>query len=163
MPAPPLRVGLGYDTHKLGNGGPLRLGGIDIESNVHAIGHSDADVLLHAMTDALLGAADLGDIGQLFPDTDERNRGRESSEFLEEAIRRVRGAGWEVVNLDSVVLTQRPKIAPYLEEMKNRVGEITNLSPAHIGIKGKTGEGVGAIGHAEAISARCVTLLYRTG
>lgn len=162
MHPPALRVGLGYDTHKLGNGGPLRLGGLDIESDVHAIGHSDADVLLHAMTDALLGAADAGDIGRLFPDTSEENRDRDSAEFLSEAIQRVRQAGWEVVNLDSVVLAQRPKIAPHVEEMRNRVGEITNLSPAHIGIKGKTGEGVGAIGHAEAISARCVVLLYRT-
>ncbi len=162
MHAPLIRIGLGFDTHCLGNGGPLRLGGIDLEAEVHAIGHSDADVLLHAITDAILGAGDCGDIGRLFPDTDEANRGRDSSEFLAEAMRRVRAKGWEVVNFDCVVLAQKPKISPYIEEMRHRVSEITNLSPAQVGIKGKTGEGVGPIGHAEAVAARCVALLHRS-
>ncbi|QEG42836.1 2-C-methyl-D-erythritol 2,4-cyclodiphosphate synthase [Roseimaritima ulvae] len=162
MHAPPIRIGLGFDTHTLGNGGPLRLGGIDIESEIHAIGHSDADVLLHAITDAILGAGDCGDIGRLFPNTDEANRGRDSGEFLAEALRRVRAKGWEVVNLDCVVLAQQPKISPHLDKMRQSISEIANLSPTQVGIKGKTGEGVGPIGHAEAIAARCVVLLYRT-
>lgn len=160
MTAPPLRIGLGDDTHQLGNGGPMRLGGIDIEVDLHLLGHSDADVLLHAITDALLGAADQGDIGRLFPDTDEANRDRDSADFLSEAIRRVRAAGWEVVNLDCVVLAQRPKLVPYLDAIRQRIGEITNLSPTQVGIKGKTGEHVGAVGREEAICARCVALLY---
>ncbi|QDS96304.1 2-C-methyl-D-erythritol 2,4-cyclodiphosphate synthase [Roseimaritima multifibrata] len=163
MNMPPLRIGLGYDTHCLGNGGPLRVGGIDIEGDLHALGHSDADVLLHAITDALLGAADCGDIGQLFPDTDPENRGRDSAEFLAEAIRLVRAAGWEVTNIDCVLLAQRPKIAPYIDEIRQRIGEIANLYPTQIGIKGKTGEGIGPIGHSEAIAARCVALLHRVG
>ncbi len=162
MHAPPIRIGLGFDTHCLGNGGPLRLGGIDLESEVHAIGHSDADVLLHAITDAILGAGDCGDIGRLFPDTDPVNRGRNSSEFLAEALRRVRDAGWEVINMDCVVLAQKPKISPYLDKRRQSISEIANLSPTQIGIKGKTGEGVGPIGHAEAVAARCVVLLYRS-
>ncbi|WP_153559267.1 2-C-methyl-D-erythritol 2,4-cyclodiphosphate synthase [Roseimaritima sediminicola] len=161
MHAPPIRIGLGFDTHRLGNGGPLRLGGIDLPADVHAIGHSDADVLLHAITDAILGAGDAGDIGRLFPDTAEENRGRNSGEFLSEALRRVRAKGWEVVNLDCVVLAQQPKIAPHLDKMRQSISEIANLSPTQVGIKGKTGEGVGPIGHAEAVAARCVVLLYR--
>lgn len=161
MHAPPIRIGLGFDTHRLGNGGPLRVGGIDLKSDVHAIGHSDADVLLHAITDAVLGAADCGDIGRLFPDTDPANRGRNSSEFLHEAMQRVRLAGYELINLDCVVLAQRPKIAPHIEAMRQSIAEIANLSPAQVGIKGKTGESVGPIGHAEAIAARCVVLVHR--
>lgn len=161
MHAPPLRIGLGFDTHCLGNGGPLRIGGMNIPAEFHAIGHSDADVLLHAITDAVLGAADCGDIGRLFPDTDEVNRDRNSAEFLIEALRLVRRKGWEVVNFDCVVLAQRPKIADHIDQMRQTISEIANLSPNQVGIKGKTGEGIGPIGHSEAIAARCVVLLYR--
>ena len=160
-PATLPRIGLGYDTHRLGAGGPLRLGGIDVPSQWHAIGHSDADVLLHAMVDALLGAACLGDIGRLFPDTAEENRGRDSSEFLGEAMRRVRAAGWEVGNLDCVVLAQLPKLAPHIDAMQKRIAEIAQLSPSQIGIKGKTGERVGPVGRHEAIESRVVCLLWR--
>ncbi len=158
---PAIRVGLGYDTHRLGDGGPLRLGGIDIPSQWHAIGHSDADVLLHAIVDSLLGAARLGDIGRLFPDTVAENRGRNSAEFLLAAIDRVREAGWEVINLDCVVLAQLPKLSPHVELICQRIAEITGLSPEQIGLKGKTGEQVGPVGRHEAIEARVVCLLWR--
>lgn len=159
---PDLRVGLGFDTHRLGPGGPLRIGGIDIPAEHSAIGHSDADVLLHAIVDALLGAANLGDIGRLFPDTAAENKGRDSSEFLVEALRQVRAAGWRVVNLDAVILLQQPKLAPHLPAMTQRIAEISGLRPDQIGLKAKTGEQVGPIGQAEALAARVVCLLWRT-
>ncbi len=156
----PIRVGLGFDTHRLGNGGPLRLGGIDVPAEVHAIGHSDADVLLHAITDALLGSIAEPDIGRLFPDTDDRNRKRDSADFLAEAVRRVRHHGMEVGNLDCVILAQQPKLAPHTEAIRARIAEILDIPVAAVGVKSKTGEGIGPIGHAEAIAARVVVLIH---
>ena len=158
---PPLRVGLGYDLHRLGNGGPLLIGGVEIPADVHAIGHSDADVLLHAVTDALLGAVAEQDIGRLFPDDDPQNRGRDSAEFLAEAIRRVRHHGMEIVNLDCVILAERPKMAPHIDAMKEIVSKQLDLTPDRLSIKAKTGEGISPIGHGEAIAARVVVLLYK--
>ncbi|MEM1070210.1 MAG: 2-C-methyl-D-erythritol 2,4-cyclodiphosphate synthase [Planctomycetota bacterium] len=158
---PPLRIGLGYDSHRLGNHGPLRIGGMDIEADVHAIGHSDADVLLHAVTDALLGAVAEPDIGQLFPDNDPENRDRESSDFLHEAVRRIRQHGMEIVNLDCVILAERPKMAPHIQTMRQTVAGLLDLAPEQVGIKAKTGEGIGSIGSASAIAARVVVLLHR--
>ena len=158
----PFRVGLGFDTHCLGNGGPIRIGGIDVPSEVHAIGHSDADVLLHAITDALLGSVAEPDIGRLFPDTADENRGRNSEDFLLEAVRRVRASGHEIGNVDCVILAQQPKFAPYIDRMRSRIAEVLDIPVENVGLKAKTGEGVGPIGHAEAIAARCVTLIYRT-
>jgi len=126
------------------------------------VGHSDADVLLHAITDALLGAAALGDIGQLFPDTDPANRGRDSAEMLQIAYERVRAAGFQVVNLDCVVFAQAPRIAPQRAQMCQRIAAILGVPAECIGLKGKTGEGVGPIGRQEAISAECVVLVERT-
>lgn len=157
-----LRVGLGDDTHRLGQGGPLRLGGIDLESDVHAIGHSDADVLLHAIVDALLGAAHLGDIGRLFPDTKEENRGRNSAEFVHEAVRLIHAAGWQVVNVDCVIQAERPKIGPVADAISARVGELLQIPADRVSVKGKTGEGVGPIGRREAIAARVVALICRS-
>lgn len=157
----PFRVGLGFDTHCLGNGGPIRVGGIDVPADVHAIGHSDADVLLHAITDALLGSVGEPDIGRLFSDTDDDNRGRDSGDFLYEAVRRVRASGHEVGNLDCVILAEQPKFAPYIDRMRARIAELIDMPIANVGLKAKTGEGVGSIGHAEAIGARCVVLIYR--
>lgn len=154
-----LRIGIGHDTHRLQSGGPLRLGGIAIPHDRHAVGHSDADVLLHAMTDALLGAAALGDIGELFPDTDPANRGRDSGAMLQEAARRVREQGYEVVNLDCIVFAQRPRLGPYKAAIQRRVAELLGLVPAQVGVKAKTGEGVGAVGREEIIMAQCVALL----
>jgi 2-C-methyl-D-erythritol 2,4-cyclodiphosphate synthase len=160
---PPLRIGLGYDSHRLGNGGPLRIGGIDVPAEIHAIGHSDADVLLHAITDALLGAVAEEDIGRLFPDDDPANRGRDSAEFLHEAIRRIRHHGMEIVNLDCVILAQRPKMAPHIDSMKKVIGGLLDLPADRISIKAKTGEGIGPIGNAQAVAARVVVLIFKMG
>jgi 2-C-methyl-D-erythritol 2,4-cyclodiphosphate synthase len=154
-----MRVGIGHDTHRLSMGGPLRLGGIDIPHDRQAIGHSDADVLLHAITDALLGAAALGDIGELFPDTDEANRGRDSADMLSQAAARTRAAGYTIHNLDCIVFAQRPKLSPYKDAIRQRIAEILGLSPSQVGMKAKTGEGIGEIGREEAIMAQCVALL----
>jgi 2-C-methyl-D-erythritol 2,4-cyclodiphosphate synthase len=158
-----MRVGLGYDSHRLGNGGPLRIGGVDVPAEIHAIGHSDADVLLHAITDALLGAVAQQDIGRLFPDDDPANRGRDSAEFLREAIRRVRHHRMEIVNLDCVILAQRPKMAPHVDSMKQVIGGLLDLPLDRISIKAKTGEGIGPIGTAQAVAARVVVLIFKIG
>jgi 2-C-methyl-D-erythritol 2,4-cyclodiphosphate synthase len=159
---PPIRVGLGYDTHRLGNGGPLRIGGIDIDCQVHCIGHSDADVLLHAVTDAILGSIAEQDIGRLFPDNAAENHDRNSADFLHEAIRRLRHHGMEIANMDCVILAERPKMAVHIDAMKAAICEITETPTDRIGIKAKTGEGTGPIGHGEAIAARVVVLVYKT-
>lgn len=157
---PPFRIGLGYDSHALGNGGPLRIGGLEIPAEVHAIGHSDADVLLHALTDAILGSVAAADIGRLFPDNDPENRGRDSADFVREAMRRLRQHRMEIVNLDCVILAERPKIAPHVEAMKGVIAGLTDVETDRISIKGKTGEGIGPIGNAHAIAARVVVLVY---
>lgn len=157
-----VRVGIGHDTHRLAEPGPLVLGGLTIPHERHAVGHSDADVLLHAVTDALLGAAALGDIGELFPDTDEANRGRDSAEMLQIAAARVAAAGFEVVNLDCIVFAQRPKLSAYKAEIRRRLAELLALPVDRVGLKAKTGEHVGPIGREEAIAAECVVLLAGT-
>jgi 2-C-methyl-D-erythritol 2,4-cyclodiphosphate synthase len=154
-----MRVGIGYDTHRLAAGGPLRLGGVDIPHDKHAVGHSDADVLLHAITDALLGAAALGDIGEMFPDTDESNRGRDSADMLSRAVGRVTAAGYQIVNLDCIIFAQRPKISGHSVAVRRRVAEIVGVAADKVGLKAKTGEGVGEIGREELIGAQCVALL----
>ena len=161
---PPLtmiRIGLGHDTHRLGPGTGLVIGGITIPHDRRALGHSDADVLLHAITDALLGAAALGDIGELFPDTDPANKGRDSAEMLRLALDRVAAAGWRVVNLDCVIFAQRPKILPHRPRILSRIAEILEIDLEAVWLKAKTGEGVGPIGTEEAIAAECVVLLER--
>ena len=157
----PFRIGLGHDTHRLGDGGPLRLGGIDLPHDKHAIGHSDADVLLHAITDALLGAAGLGDIGELFPDNDPANKGRDSAEMLGLAYDRVLAAGLRIGNLDCVVFAQRPKLLPHKEAIRRRIAEILGIATEQIGLKAKTGEQVGPVGREEAIMAECVALVVK--
>ena len=154
-----IRVGLGSDTHRLEPGGPLRIGGVDVPHDKQAVGHSDADVLLHAVTDAVLGAASLGDIGELFPNTDEANRGRDSAEMLRLAYEKVLAAGYRVSNLDCVVTAQRPKLLAYRDAIRRRIGEILGVDASSIGLKAKTGEGVGPLGREEAIAAECVVLL----
>ncbi len=154
-----LRIGIGHDTHRLRRGGPLRLGGITIPHDREMIGHSDADVLLHAVTDALLGAAALGDIGQMFPDTDDANLGRDSAEMLRMAYDAVRSIGWEICNIDCIVFAQRPKILPHRQTIRERLADILDVEPERVGLQAKTGEGVGSIGREEAIAAQCVALL----
>lgn len=158
-----LRVGIGHDTHRLAPGGPLRLGGIAVPHDHSLVGYSDADVLLHAVTDALLGAAALGDIGELFPNTDPANRGRDSGEMLRAVRDRIAAAGFEIVNLDCIVFAEQPKLTPYKESIRHQIGEILSLPADRIGLKAKTGEGVDAVGRGEAIAAQCVALVKRTG
>jgi 2-C-methyl-D-erythritol 2,4-cyclodiphosphate synthase len=155
------RVGLGHDTHRLEPGEQLVLGGVAIPHDKRAVGHSDADVLLHAITDALLGAAALGDIGELFPDTDPANRGRDSGEMLQVAAGRLAAAGWQVVNLDCVIFAQRPRILPHRPAIRRRIAEILGLDEQAVWLKAKTGEGVGPIGEERAIAAECVALVER--
>jgi 2-C-methyl-D-erythritol 2,4-cyclodiphosphate synthase len=154
-----LRIGLGEDSHRTGAGGPLRICGIDVPHDRHLCGHSDADVLLHAMTDALLGAAGLPDIGQLFPNTDEANRRRDSAEMLRLAYDRVTAAGYKLVNLDCVVAAQRPKLSPHKEAIIARIAEVLGVATTQINVKAKTGEGAGPVGREETIEARVVALV----
>jgi 2-C-methyl-D-erythritol 2,4-cyclodiphosphate synthase len=145
--------------HRTAQGGPLRLGGIDVPHDRHLEGHSDADVLLHAVTDALLGAAALPDLGTLFPNTDQANRNRDSAEMLAAAAQQVRDRNYQIVNLDCVVRAERPKLADYYDAIRHRIAGILGTSPFQIGIKAKTGESVGAVGTEQVIEARCVALL----
>jgi 2-C-methyl-D-erythritol 2,4-cyclodiphosphate synthase len=153
------RVGIGHDTHRLGPGDQLLLGGVAIPHDQSLIGHSDADVLLHAVTDALLGAAGLGDIGEMFPDTDPANRGRDSAEMLSLALQQVHDAGWRVVNIDCIIFAQRPKILPYKDAIRRRLAQLLQIEPAQVGLKAKTGEHVGPVGRQEAMMAQTVVLI----
>jgi len=137
------------------------LGGIDIPHDRELVGHSDADVLLHAVTDALLGASSLGDIGQLFPDTDPAHRGRDSGEMLTAAWNNITAAGFRIINIDCIVFAQRPKLLPYRAAIQKRIGELLKIEPDRIGMKAKTGEHVGPIGLEEIMSAQCVALLEK--
>ena len=156
-----IRVGIGEDTHRTEPGGPLRLGGVDIPHDRRLVGHSDADVLLHALTDALLGATALGDIGAMFPNTDEANRDRDSAEMLALAYQKVVAAGYRIANLDCVVSAERPKILPHVQAIRQRIADVLDVEVERIGLKAKTGEGVGPVGREEAIDARCVVLLAK--
>jgi 2-C-methyl-D-erythritol 2,4-cyclodiphosphate synthase len=154
-----LRIGIGEDSHRTAAGGPLRLGGIEVPHDRHLVGHSDADVLLHAVTDAILGAAALPDIGRMFPNSDETNRGRDSAEMLAAAAQKVSEAGYHIVNLDCVIHAERPKLADYQDAIRHRIAGILRLNPNQIGLKAKTGEAVGPVGNEEIIAAHCITLL----
>ncbi|PQO43255.1 2-C-methyl-D-erythritol 2,4-cyclodiphosphate synthase [Blastopirellula marina] len=156
-----IRIGLGHDTHRLAEGGPLRLGGVDIPHAYHMVGHSDADVLMHAITDALLGAANLPDIGEWFPNNAEENKGRDSADFLRFANHKVNEEGWRITNIDTVIFAQEPKLSPYKGAMRTALAEVLMIDPQLIGIKSKTGEHVGPVGRKEAIQAECVVLLER--
>ena len=158
---PGFRIGLGMDSHRIASGGPMVLGGIRLDADMHFVGHSDADVLLHAITDAILSAAGLPDIGQLFPNTSEENRGRDSADMLAIGMKAVRDGGWSIVNLDCVVQLERPKLSPHKELMRQRIAEILLIQSVQISIKGKTGEGVGEIGRGELCEATCVVLLMK--
>ena len=155
------RVGLGHDTHRLGPGLPLVLGGIEIPHEAGCIAHSDGDVLLHAITDALLGATALGDIGEWFPDTDPQHSGADSADLLRRVVNEVHGRGWRVVNLDCTVFAQRPKLSTYKREIAVRVAELLGLTADRVCVKAKTGERVGPVGREEAIEASAVVLIER--
>lgn len=159
--SPAFRVGLGHDTHRLVAGRPLVLGGVRVEHSTGLDGHSDADVLLHAVTDALLGAAGLGDIGELFPDTDPQYQGADSSRFVVEAVRRVRQMGWAPVNVDCTIHAQRPKLSAYKPVIKQRLAELLEMPAEYINVKAKTGERVGPVGREEAMCADAIVLIER--
>jgi 2-C-methyl-D-erythritol 2,4-cyclodiphosphate synthase len=156
-----LRIGEGWDTHQLHAGRPLILGGVTIPHVAGLLGHSDADALCHAITDALLGAAGLGDIGRHFPDTDDAFKGANSIVLLAEACKRVRAAGWEPVNVDSTIVAQAPKMAPHIAAMCARIAEALSIDVACVNVKAKTAEKMGPVGEGRAIETRAVCLLQR--
>ncbi|CAN7392080.1 2-C-methyl-D-erythritol 2,4-cyclodiphosphate synthase [Variovorax paradoxus] len=158
-----IRVGEGWDVHQLVAGRKLILGGVEVPHTTGLLGHSDADVLLHAITDALFGAAGLGDIGRHFPDTDAQFRGADSAVLLGEAARRVRAAGWEIGNVDSTVIAQAPKLAPHIPAMCQRIAQVLGLAPEQVNVKAKTAEKLGPVGEGRAMEARAVVLLHRQG
>lgn len=154
-----MRVGIGYDVHRLTEGRELILGGVNIEYQYGLDGHSDADVLIHAIMDALLGAAALGDIGRHFPDTDEKYRGISSISLLEHVARLLDEKGYEVGNVDAVVIAQAPKLAPYIEQMRKNIAEALSVDPGQISIKATTEEGLGFTGERKGISSQAVCLI----
>jgi 2-C-methyl-D-erythritol 2,4-cyclodiphosphate synthase len=156
-----MRVGEGWDIHALITGRPLVLGGVTVPHTHGLDGHSDADALAHAITDALLGAAGLGDIGRHFPDTDPAFRGADSLLLLAEAARRVRDAGWRIANVDSTLVAQAPKMAPHIPAMRERIAAALQLEPAQVNVKAKTAEKMGPVGEGRAVEARAVCLLTR--
>jgi len=156
-----MRAGLGFDIHRLVPERPLRLGGIEIPSPVGLLGHSDGDALLHALCDALLGAAALGDIGDHFPDSDPAYRGIDSARLLAATLDKVHAAGWTPVNVDATVIAQQPRLSPHKGAIRARVALLLGLDPGCVSIKAKTAEGLDAIGRGEAIAAQAVVLLER--
>jgi len=161
----PVRIGHGCDLHRLaplapaGEGRPLVIGGVAFASPVGPVAHSDGDALLHAVTDALLGAAGLPDIGQLFPDDDPAWKGADSGDLLRRAARRVGEAGWRVGNIDCTVLLERPRLGPHKGEVRASLARLLGVDEAMVNVKGKSGEGIGAVGEGRAIEAHCVVLL----
>ncbi|MBQ9601036.1 MAG: 2-C-methyl-D-erythritol 2,4-cyclodiphosphate synthase [Neisseriaceae bacterium] len=154
-----IRIGQGYDVHQLVANRPLILGGVNIPFEKGLLGHSDADALLHAITDALLGAAALGDIGKLFPDTDAAHKNADSRHLLRQAYAVVQQAGWQVVNIDSTLIAQQPKLRPYIDKMRTHIAEDLGLPIDAVNIKGKTNEKLGYLGRCEAIEAQAIVLL----
>lgn len=156
-----IRVGLGHDTHRLGAGKPLMIGGIEIPHHLGPIAHSDGDVLLHALIDAILGALGWGDIGEWFPDTDPQFQGADSSQLLVSVMDKVADEGWHVSNADCIVFAQRPKLSPFKESIGANIARLLNVEPAQVNVKAKTGEKVGPVGKEEAICAEVVVLMLR--
>ncbi len=154
-----LRIGEGWDVHALVPGRKLILGGVEIPHALGLLGHSDADVLLHAITDAVLGAAALGDIGRHFPDTDVRFKGADSSVLLAEAMRRVRDQGWELVNIDSTIVAQAPKLAPHMGDIRASVARALGVTLGQVNVKAKTAEKLGPVGQGQSMEARAIALL----
>ncbi|MDR0213815.1 MAG: 2-C-methyl-D-erythritol 2,4-cyclodiphosphate synthase [Comamonas sp.] len=155
------RIGEGWDVHALVPGRKLILGGVEVPHSLGLLGHSDADVLLHAITDALFGAAALGDIGRHFSDTDAQFKGADSAVLLAEAARRVRAKGFEIGNIDSTIVAQAPKLAPHIEKMRERIAQVLGLDVEQVNVKAKTAEKLGPVGQLQAMEARAVALLYK--
>lgn len=162
-----LRIGHGYDLHRLeprpphGSGRPFVLGGVVLDHPLGPVGHSDGDALYHAVTDAILGALALPDIGQLFPDTDSRHEGRDSADFIAEASRRARELGFRIINLDATVILERPKLSPVKDRMRANLARLLSIPIERVNIKGKTHEKVDAVGEGRAVEVHVVTLLAR--
>jgi 2-C-methyl-D-erythritol 2,4-cyclodiphosphate synthase len=156
------RVGIGYDSHRFGPGGPLILAGVRIPVDFTLLGHSDGDAVAHAVTDAVLGAAALGDIGEMFPDTDPANAGADSMEMLRAAVDRVQAAGWHVLNVDVAVIAETPRISAYREEMRQQLARMVGLTAGAVSIKGKTNERMGWIGRGEGLACVAVAGLARS-
>lgn len=154
------RIGIGYDVHRLGPATALILGGVEIPYEKGPIGHSDGDVLSHAITDALLGACGLGNIGEMFPDTDERFKGVSSLKFLKKTADFIRKKGYEIGNIDSNILAERPKLLPYFPAMQSRIAEVLGIPPTNVHVKAKTMEHLGIVGAEEAIAAEAVALVF---
>ena len=157
------RVGVGYDVHRLVAGRKLLLAGVEIPFEKGLLGHSDSDVLAHAVCDALLGAAALGDIGTHFPDTDERWKGASSLDFLRHAIKLIAGKGYYVANVDATVIAERPKLKPYIQEMRQQLADVLEVGVDCVSVKAKTNEGLGVVGRGEAIAAQAVVLISAPG
>lgn len=160
-PLPPLRIGEGWDVHALVEGRPLILGGIEIPYEKGLLGHSDADALLHAITDALLGGAGLGDIGTHFPDNDPAFKGADSFVLLQQAVEAVARTGYQIVNVDCTVIAQAPKLAPYKAAMRARIAQALGVDVTQVNVKAKTAEKMGPVGEGRSIEARAVALLAR--
>lgn len=156
-----IRIGNGYDIHKLEKGRPLILGGVNIPHELGLLGHSDADALTHAIMDAMLGALSLGDIGHYFPPTDPKWAGADSLELLSQVNQLVRSQGWQISNIDSVIVAERPKLKPHIKTMRDRLSMTLALQPDQIGIKATTNEKLGPVGREEGIAAYAVTLLVK--
>lgn len=154
-----IRIGEGWDVHALVPGRKLILGGVEIPHTAGLLGHSDADVLLHAITDAVLGAAGLGDIGRHFPDSDAQFKAADSSVLLAEAMRRVRAKGWDLVNVDSTIVAQAPKLAPYIAAINASVAKALGVQADQVNVKAKTAEKLGPVGMGQSMEARAVALL----
>lgn len=156
-----MRVGLGHDTHRLVPGRDLNLGGVRIDYELGLDGHSDADVLLHAIVDALLGAVGAGDIGDAFPDTDPQWKDADSAMFIKGAVQAVQDRGYRIENLDCNVLAERPKLTPHKQAIRERIAELVGISPDQVSVKAKTGEKVGPVGRGEAISTTAIALVSK--
>lgn len=161
MSIPDIRIGEGWDVHQLVEGRQLILGGVHVPHDKGLLGHSDADALLHAITDALFGASGLGDIGRHFPDTDPQFKGADSGVLLAEAAARVRAQGWQIGNVDSTIVAQAPKMAPHIPAMRARIATLLALDEAQVNVKAKTAEKLGPVGEGLSIEARAVVLLLR--
>lgn len=161
MTAPPaaIRVGIGYDSHRFAPPGPLVLGGVLIPGDVHLQGHSDGDAVAHAITDAVLGAAGLGDIGEMFSDADPANRGRDSIDMLRSAVKRIEQAGFKVQNVDVVVVAEHPRVGAHRQSMRARLSQTLGVDAACVSVKGKTNEGMGWIGRGEGIACIAVATI----
>ena len=156
-----MRVGMGYDVHRLVTGRKLILGGVEIPYEKGLLGHSDADVLLHAIMDALLGAAGLPDIGHYFPDTDPRYEGADSKKLMLEVARVLSEEGWQAGNIDSTVIAEKPKLAPHIAEMKASIAHLLAISESQVGVKATTNEKLGAVGRREGMAALASVIIYR--